>query len=183
LGTVTTICKANVTLTGQEATSALGTVVTDAEANVTPSGQEATGAVGSVNFDAEANVTLTGLTGTLGAVSVTTDAEANVTITDTLVATLGNVSVDIDAEATVIITTGVAGTSALGTVTQRSNNTIPIVGSRQPPQANSFVGAPTVIAKADVTLTGLSVTGELSNLNVWGLIDEDQTPNWQEVAA
>jgi hypothetical protein len=100
-------------------------------------------------------------------------------IPNSLVATLGNVSVLVDAEATIIITTGLAGTSALGTTTTRTNNIFPIVGY----SATALLGTATVDAEARVTITGVSATLELSNLNVWGLIDESQTPNWTDVAA
>ena len=85
----------------------------------------------------------------------------------------------VDAEATVIITTGVAATGAVGTITTQTVNRFSVAGF----SVNGTLGNVTVIAKADVTLAGVSATSELSNVNVWGLIDEDQTPNWQEVAA
>jgi len=160
LGTVsvTINADANVDTTGLGLTSALGTLTSvTGKANITPTGQEGTSALGTV----------------------TTGAEANVTISDTLVATLGNVSVLVDAEATVIITTGVAATGAVGTTTTQTDNrfTAPTLF------ATTFVGSVTIDAEANISLIGVSATGELSNVNVWGLIDEDQTPNWQEVAA
>jgi len=85
----------------------------------------------------------------------------------------------IDAEATIIISTGVAGTSALGTVATVTTNIFSIAGV----QGIASLGTPTVIAKADVTLTGLSATGELSSLNVWSPVVDSQTANWRDVAA
>ena len=87
----------------------------------------------------------------------------------------------VDAEATVIITTGVAGTSAVGTLTTVTANVFNV-------QLNEMVSNdpfvnPTVNAGANVTLTGVSATGVVSNLNVWGLVDDAQNPNWVEVAA
>jgi len=126
-----------------------------------------------------ANISVTGLEGTSALGTVTPEAQAVVTIPDTLVATLGNVSVLVDAEATVIITTGVAATGAVGTTTTQTDNrfTAPTLF------ATTFVGSATVDGEANISLIGVSATGELSNVNVWGLIDEDQTPNWEEVAA
>lgn len=162
LGTVSVSINAdaNVDTTGLGLTSALGTIASvTGKANITPTGQEGTSALGTV----------------------TTGAEANVTISETLVATLGNVSVDIDGEANVIITSGVAATGSVGSVTTRSSNIVNI--SITEIQINSALGTLSIDAEANISLTGLSATGELSNVNVWGLIDEDQTPNWQEVAA
>ena len=126
-----------------------------------------------------ANISVTGLEGTSALGTVTPEAQAVVTIPDTLVATLGNVTVLVDAEATVIITTGVAATGAVGTTTTQTVNRFPVPGFN----IVSSLGAITTDAEANISLTGVSATGELSNVNVWGLIDEDQTPNWQEVAA
>ena len=85
----------------------------------------------------------------------------------------------VDAEATVIITTGVAGTGSVGTITTRSSNKVILFA----PAATGSVGSPTLVGKATVTLTGVSATGVVSNLNVWGLVDDAQNPNWVEVAA
>jgi hypothetical protein len=70
----------------------------------------------------------------------------------------------------------------MGTATTQTDNnfTVPIFNALR--SSDPFIN-PTVVAKATVTLTGVSATGELSNLNVWGLIDESQTPNWTDVAA
>jgi hypothetical protein len=125
-----------------------------------------------------ANIFPTGLEGTSALGTVTPEADAKVSL-DGASATLGNVSVLVDAEATIIITTGVAGTSALGTTTTKTVNRFGVLGV----SATASLGEATVDAEATVTITGVSATGELSNLNVWGLIDESQTPNWTDVAA
>ena len=125
-----------------------------------------------------ANIFPTGLEGTSALGTVTPEADAKVSL-DGASATLGNVSVLVDAEATIIITTGVAGTSALGTATTQTVNRFGVLGL----SATASLGEATVDAEANVTITGVSATGELSNLNVWGLIDESQTPNWTDVAA
>ena len=126
-----------------------------------------------------ANISVTGLEGTSALGTVTPEAQAKVSIPDTLVATLGNVSVDIDAEATVIITTGVAGTGAIGTTTTKTDNrfTVPTL------YVTTSVGSVTIDGEANVALVGVSATGQVSNINVWGLVDDSQTPNWTEVAA
>ena len=191
-----------ITLTGLAATSALGapgvngkavasvaglnatlgavSVTINADANATPAGLASTSALGTLaSVTGKANITPASQVGTSALGTVTPEAQAVVSIPNSLVATLGNVSVLVDAEATIIISTGVAGTGALGTTTTKTVNRFEIHLSG----ATASLGSPTVIAKADVTLTGVSATGELSNLNVWGLIDESQTPNWTDVAA
>ena len=45
------------------------------------------------------------------------------------------------------------------------------------------VGTLTFNAKANVTLTGLSATGEVGNPFKWQKVDDSQTPNWKEIAA
>ena len=166
-------------------TATLGdvTVIAVADANVDVTGQEATSAVGTItNITGKANITPTGQEGTSALGTVTTGAEANVTITDTLVATLGNVSVDIDAEATVIITTGVAATGSAGSLSTITDNRFEIIIPVNMVASDPFY-PPTINAKATVAISGVSATGELSNLNIWSRVDDNQTPNWQEVAA
>jgi len=46
-----------------------------------------------------------------------------------------------------------------------------------------LVGTPTFNCKANVTITGVSATGELSTLNIWSPVIDSQTPNWRNVAA
>ena len=42
---------------------------------------------------------------------------------------------------------------------------------------------PSFNCKANVTITGVSATGELGTPFKWQEIDDSQTPNWTEVAA
>ena len=191
-----------ITLTGLAATSALGapgvngkavasvaslnatlgavSVTINADANATPAGLASTSALGTLtSVTGKANIIPASQVGTSALGTVTPEAQAIVSIPNSLVATLGNVSVLVDAEATIIISTGVAGTSALGTATTITTNVFSVAGV----QGITSLGTATVDAEARVTITGVSATGELSNLNVWGLIDESQTPNWTDVAA
>ena len=43
------------------------------------------------------------------------------------------------------------------------------------------MGSLTVVAKAIVSLTGVSATGEVGEPFVWSLIDETQTPNYTDI--
>jgi len=77
-----------------------------------------------------------------------------------------------------VLVTGNTATSALGTVTTATSNTIPVTGFA----GTSAVGTVTVIAKAVVVSEGVSATGITPRVNVWGLVPDSQTPNWKEVA-
>ena len=74
---------------------------------------------------------------------------------------------------------GQAGTSALGTATTKTDNRFQTANFN----ANGLVGSVTFNCKASVTLTGLSATGEVGSPFKWEEIDDNQTPNWKEVAA
>ena len=79
----------------------------------------------------------------------------------------------------VLVLTGVAATSALGTVTTLGDVNVAPTGIA----ANSALGD--IITGISVTfaITGVSGTGVIGTTNVWGLIDTEQTPNWEEIAA
>ena len=165
---------------GITATLGAVSVTINADANVNTAGLGLTSALGTLtSVTGKANITPASQVGTSALGTVTPEAQAIVSIPNSLVATLGNVSVLVDAEATIIITTGVAGTGAVGTTTTITQNIVELFLSG----ATSSLGTATVDAEARVTITGVSATSELSNLNVWGLIDESQTPNWTDVAA
>jgi len=131
-------------------------LVVTGTANIFPTGLEGTSALGTVAAQASAVAGLPGLTSSVGDVSVVASGEAVITLT------------------------GFAITSNLGTVTTKTVNRFGVLG------LSATVSIPATVAvdaEANVTITGISATSELSNLNVWGLIDESQTPNWTDVAA
>ena len=47
--------------------------------------------------------------------------------------------------------------------------------------ATSSLGSVTTISKANVSVTGLSATGFVTNVLVWGLVDDTQTPNYANI--
>ena len=76
-------------------------------------------------------------------------------------------------------TTGVAGTSALGTVT--TDQTAVVI-----PDGTVGVSATGTLAMQGscvLTVTGVSATGATGEENVWGDIIPSQTPTWTEIAA
>ena len=85
--------------------------------------------------------------------------------------------------------TGVAGTSALGTLTLVTNNIIAVTTDA----LTSALGSVTATGEANTSVTGVYGTGEISQILVWGIIvpgqdpswggiDDSQSPGWQEVA-
>ena len=49
-------------------------------------------------------------------------------------------------------------------------------------QANAKLGIITTSANADILVVGLAATGIIGFVNVWGEINDDQTPNWTPIA-
>ena len=44
------------------------------------------------------------------------------------------------------------------------------------------LGSVTVVFGTTLTLTGVSATGAIGNVNIWALIDTSQTPNWAAIS-
>ena len=148
-------------------TSGLGSMTITGESNLTIdfSSQGATSGLSGVGVNAQAVATLPSLNTSVGSVGVTVTGVANLTPASQL------------------------ATSALGTITQRSSNTIVISGFG----LTSGLGTITEIAKANVTLIGFEATSELSSVLVWSMLEESQasgfneitdtqTPGWSEVS-
>jgi len=75
--------------------------------------------------------------------------------------------------------TGVAGTSALGSITVLPVCNVPVTSNR----GIGSVGSVIVGISVAFTVTGVSGTGEVGSPSIWSLVDTAQTPNWQEIAA
>ena len=73
--------------------------------------------------------------------------------------------------------TGVAGTSALGTLTLVTNNVIAVTTDA----LTSGLGSLTITGTANITLTGVYGTGYVNQLLIWGKIDSSQDPSWSAV--
>jgi len=124
-----------------------------------------------------------------GAPTAGVNAQA-IAVCPSALGTLGSVSVLVDGEANVF-PSGVAVTSALGSISLVTNNNLSVSGYA----ITSTLGTVTVDAEADVTLGSLdALTGNVGILVAWSMINEDQTsrfqdisesqtPNWTDVAA
>ena len=179
IGTAAVNAQAIATLPGVSAGLGVAAVQIDAEANAELTGISSSLGVASVQIDAEANVELTGITSTLGVSSVVIDAEADVELTG-ISSSLGIASVTVDGEANAE-PAGQQITSALGTATTRTTNKFEIFSP--PSNVEAELGSIIIIAKANVTLIGLQINAAVDDPLIWSLIDESQTPNWEEVAA
>tara|TARA_R100001377_G_C3134945_1_gene90654 strand:+ start:162 stop:641 length:480 start_codon:yes stop_codon:yes gene_type:complete len=138
--------------------------------------------------DLPVNVTAPGAA-TSGFSSVGVNAQA-IAVLPSVSATLGSgISVLVDGEANVN-PTGQAGTSALGTISLVTNNNVSVSGFSAPASTGIII----TDAEAVITLTILTeMTSTLGLVQVYGLIDtsqtpnysiitDTQTPNWEEVA-
>ena len=76
-------------------------------------------------------------------------------------------------------TTGVAATSALGTVTTEHTAVISPTGVF----GTSATGTIAIQASCVLTVTGVNATGATGEENIWGDIIPSQTPIWTEIAA
>ena len=76
-----------------------------------------------------------------------------------------------------MVISGLAATSAVGSVTVHHNAKFNIDGV----SATGDVGSVSTISKANVSVTGVSATGFITNVLVWGLIDDTQTPNYDNI--
>ena len=79
-------------------------------------------------------------------------------------------------------TTGLAATTAVGQVTNRTSQVLPV--SAPTPAVGEVNDAEVVvIGDANVYVTGLSSSAEVGNVLVWGRIIPDSNTVWTEIAA
>lgn len=148
----------NVTLNALE--SGVGNIGPVINVDIDVTGLEATSAVGDVTVVEGSGVTVE-LVG-LGATPAVNDVE-------------------VEAGATVP-TTGLAATTAVGVVTQRTTQVIPALAPA--PAVGEVNDAEVlVIGDANVYVTGLSSSAEVGNVLVWGRIIPDSNTVWTEIAA
>jgi len=159
-------------------TASLGSVSVfiQADANITPATQLAAANLGTPTITSVNNISVDGFANTsaLGTTTLSTNNNISV-ITDFSEGLLGDTSLVTNNNLTV---SGFGTTSALGAVTVVSINNVFITGLA----GTSALGSVATVCKANINITGLSATGFVSDVLVWGLIDDAQTPNWEKVA-
>jgi len=179
-GTTTVELVQEVPVTLAAATSGIGSVTVTGTANLTLSSPALTASLGTALAGAGAIVTETGLTGTIGFGDESVTADANVYPTGVGATGVvgGGYFVFTDLSVTL---TGQVGTMALnnsGIVVIQSQLIIP-----SPLTGTGLIGATSETGDANVTLTGLSVSGNIGNVLIWQNIAPTATTTWNEVAA
>tara|TARA_R100000995_G_scaffold63222_1_gene32595 strand:- start:7047 stop:9929 length:2883 start_codon:yes stop_codon:yes gene_type:complete len=202
VGNETVVADSNVVPTGVEGTTQLGdeTVLLSIVVPVTNDNIIAIGVEGSLTATGTSNLTLTGeeATGSVG------DEEVSISVTvavtgQEVTASLGDETVFLS---TVVPVTGEEATTALGNETVTASSVVIPTGA----EATSGLGDETIelITSVDVTgvsatgvvlggdnltfaldavfsVTGLSITGNIANVLVYGLVVPDQTTTYSEV--
>lgn len=138
--------------------------------------------VGTVNVITNVDIDVTGLEATSAVGDVTVVEGSGVTVELVgLEATPAVNDVEVEAGATVP-TTGLAATTAVGQVTNRTSQVLPV--SAPTPAVGEVNDAEVVvIGDANVYVTGLSSSAEVGNVLVWGRIIPDSNTVWTEIAA
>ena len=72
---------------------------------------------------------------------------------------------------------GLSATSAIGTVTVSESVAVDVTLS----EATTAIGSITTKAGAKATLVGVSGETNTPTVNVWGIIDDSQSPSWTVV--
>jgi len=183
--TVTAARTATVPVTTVSATGSVGTVTATAATSVTApvTTVSATGSVGSVTVTAAtsvtAPVTTVSATGSVGTVTVSAIVSAIAPVTTvSTTGSVGSVTVTADREAIVPVTT-VSATGSVGTVTiSIGGSDVPVTGVT----ATALLGNVIVSIPSRVIVMGTQCIVRTNSVNVWGLIDPNQTPNWIDVS-
>jgi hypothetical protein len=193
-GNVTVTGTANISATGEFANTNVGSVTISGDANLSVTGESSSAAQGSVAASANADVPVTGeeLGATFG--DVTVSGVANVPVTGSVAtAQVGTVVVSIPKDVDVV---GEQVTASIGDVTITADSDVDVTGE----QITISDGTATVAISVTAALTGLSSTVQqgsvevsgnstafpeglqaiisTSGVNVWGLIDTGQNPNY-----
>ena len=159
-------------------TASLGSisVVIQADANVTPATQLAAANLGTATTTSVNNISVSGLNSTsaLGTATLLTNNNLSVSL-DFAEGLLGTATTVSNNNLSV---SGFSGTSALGTSSIRTVNNVFVDGLA----ATSSLGTVTTVCKANISPELGQAEGLVGSTRIWSLIDDTQTPNWEEVA-
>lgn len=138
---------------------------------VDATGVEATATLGNESLVTNNILSLTGVSATGATGSVTVSGKSNLTLTG--VSATGEIGIVI----TNAFPTGVEATGGVGTVTVTANAEHSLTGV----QGTTFLGQESQIGAAMVYPVGVEAEALLNTINVWGLVDTQQTPNWRVI--
>jgi hypothetical protein len=197
LGNIVTSTNNNLAVTGLSATSAVGSVATVSKANVSLTGQTTTSAVGSAAVAAKANTPVTGFEALSALGDIVTSTNNNIPVTGfQATSALGTVFAKADATIIIPSTSGslqfldiedcIAAGPVLPFIARASvdsgNNTNWDISIMNPlPFMTAFLNGVTTTGKANTNITGLQANAQLGFGLVWGLINDNQNPNWVEI--
>lgn len=160
-------------------TASLGSisVVIQADANAQAASVLAAGNLGTATTTSVNNISVSGLASTsaLGTATLSTNNNLSVGLDTPLFVELGTV---IPASNNNLSVSGFSGTSALGTSLTRTVNNVFVDGFA----STSSLGTVTTVCKANIFPELGQAEGLVGSTRIWGLIDDSQTPNWEEVA-
>jgi len=167
-----------VTITGQSSTGAVGATTLSGLANIVPTGQQTSGLISGLGVGGSVIAILPSLSSTVGSVSVSINGEANVSIPleDEGEGQVGSPVIQANSN---VALTGQAATSALGTATTVTFNTIAVSGF----SATTAVGTIVVSASASLHefIIGMEATTSVGTTNIWSLADDAQNANYSGV--
>ena len=171
LGSVTTAFSSSVAVTGEALATTLGNVAATQNAIATPTGEALATTLDSVTVITDATVAVTGeaLALTLGSVSITLDIIVDISSL-TLSTELNSVDVVVD---NTTLLTGLSSATTLESVTPISDATFLLTGL----SASASVYDVTVTTSVSSFLLNM----DLGYVTVWGVINDNQTPNWTPV--
>ena len=167
-----------VTITGQSSTGAVGATTLSGLANIVPTGQQTSALISGLGVGGSVIAILPSLSSTVGSVSVSINGEANVSIPleDEGEGQVGSPVIQANSD---VVPTGQAATSALGTATTVTFNTIAVSGF----SATTAVGTIVVSASASLHefIVGMEATTSVGTPNIWSLADDAQNANYSSV--
>jgi len=175
VGDATVAGASNFTLTGLEATSALGSVTTTSESDIAVTGFAALSQLGNISLVTNNNIVVTGFEATTALGSVQGKADATIVIPP---ASDGLEYLDIqDCIAAGLDLPFVAHVS----VDSGNNVNWVISDMRALPSLVPFLNSVTVTGIGNITPTGVQAEGQVGFGLVWGLINDNQNPNWVDI--
>ena len=162
-------------------TASLGSVSVfiQADANITPATQLAAANLGTATTTSVNNISISGLSSTSALGTSTLSTNNNIpTDTDFDSPMVGELGTVIPVSNNNLSVSGFSATSALGSSSVNTVNNVFVDGFA----ATSSLGTVTTICKANVSPELGQAEGFVGSTRVWSLIDDTQTPNWEEVA-
>ena len=162
-------------------TASLGSisVVIQADANAPAASVLAAGNLGTATTTSVNNISVSGLASTSALGTATLSTNNNIpTDTDFDSPMLGVLGTLIPVSNNNLSVSGFGTTSALGTSTTSTVNNVFVTGV----SCTSALGTVTTVCKANISLELGQAEGLVGFPLIWSLIDDSQTPNWEEVA-